>query len=74
MRKKIEKYYFPFFMALFMSGLMSFILMLIHKGIPDNPVMVWLHSWSIAFACAFPSVVLVSPLVHKICAALIKKP
>jgi hypothetical protein len=32
----------------------------------ENIVTIWLNSWGFAFIVAFPSIVIVSPIVHKL--------
>ena len=68
--QSLEKFYFPFFMALFMSGIMSFALTLLNLGLIDNLLIIWLKAWGVAFLVAFPSVAVLAPKVHKLCAAL----
>ncbi len=64
--KKIEQYYVPFFMAIFMSCLMSFIFTLMHQGYDSAFWLKWLQSWGMAFIVALPCVLVVSPLVHSL--------
>jgi len=68
--KILERFYFPFFMALFMSGLMSVQLLIIANGLTENLLFLWLQTWPKAFIVAFPGAVLVTPLITKICSYL----
>lgn len=59
-------------MALLMSCLMSFVITLFNMGFAENLLSLWLQAWSFAFVVAFPTVVVVAPLVRKLTAAVIK--
>jgi len=63
---------FSFFMALFMSCIMSFVISVFNVGIVDDILIIWLKSWSFAFIVAFPAVLMVAPIVRKIVAIVIK--
>lgn len=70
-----EKYravVFAFFMALFMSGFMSLVISIFNIGLATNIINIWLKAWVFAFCVAFPSVVMVAPLVHRITCKVIK--
>jgi hypothetical protein len=72
--KIIERLYFPFFMALFMSGLMSLQLLIIANGMSTDLISIWINTWPKAFLVAFPSAIVVSPIINKICTYLKSKP
>lgn len=59
-------------MALLMSCLMSFVITLFNMGFAENLLSLWLQAWSFAFVVAFPTVIVVAPLVKKLTAAVIK--
>ena len=68
MRKLPAQFELPLF-ALLLSGLMSFIvagvaLMRNLGGIPE--LAAWISAWLTSWLVAFPSVILVAPLVRKI--------
>ncbi|MBE1301452.1 MAG: DUF2798 domain-containing protein [Alteromonadaceae bacterium] len=63
---KYRQYVFAFFMALLMSCLMSFVITWFNIGLVSGFWLTWLNAWSFAFLVAFPAVILVSPLVHKL--------
>lgn len=69
----LERFYFPFFMALFMSGLMSLQLLILNNGFNEGLLLTWINTWPKAFLVAFPSAVVVSPLITKICIFLKRK-
>jgi len=64
--RKHHKTVFSFFMALFMSGIMSFVISVFNVGMVPNIITLWLKAWSFAFTIAFPAIMIVSPLVHKL--------
>jgi hypothetical protein len=64
--RKHHKIVFSFFMALLMSGIMSFVISVFNVGMVTNIVTLWLQAWSFAFIVAFPTIILVSPVVNKL--------
>ena len=64
--RKHHKMVFSFFMALLMSCIMSFVISIFNVGMVVNIVAIWLKAWSFAFIVAFPAIIIVSPLVHKL--------
>ncbi|ARU58651.1 hypothetical protein OLMES_4656 [Oleiphilus messinensis] len=69
--RKYGQFVFSFFMALFMSGIMSFIITVFNMGLVDSIVFIWLKAWSFAFAVALPTINLVSPIVRRVANAVI---
>ncbi|WP_319381300.1 DUF2798 domain-containing protein [Thiomicrorhabdus sp.] len=63
---------FAFFMALFMSFLMSGVISAMNVGIPENFLVIWFHAWWTAFIIAYPSVLFVSPIVRRITNKLVR--
>nr|WP_262984203.1 DUF2798 domain-containing protein [Colwellia hornerae] len=53
-------------MALLMSCIMSFVISVFNVGLVTNIVSIWLQAWSFAFIIAFPTIVIISPMVHKL--------
>jgi hypothetical protein len=49
------------FMSLIMSGAISFI----NLGWVNNFMEIWFHAWVVAYAIAFPSVLIVFPIARK---------
>ena len=70
---KHHKVVFSFFMALLMSGIMSFVISVFNVGLANNIVSIWLKAWSFAFIVAFPTIMVISPLVHKLVALVLKE-
>jgi len=64
--RKYHKIVFSFFMALFMSGIMSFVTRVLYVGLVVNIIAIWLQAWSFAFVIAFPAIIFISPIVHKL--------
>jgi len=71
---RLQTVVFAFFMALFMSGFMSLVISIFNVGLVDNIVILWLKAWAFAFCVAFPTVILIAPLVHKLTNRLIRAP
>ncbi len=64
-----RKYYrlvFAFLMALFMSGLMSLVISVYNMGLVSNIIDIWFHAWPFAFVIAFPTIMMVAPVVDKL--------
>lgn len=72
--EKYEALVFAFFMALLMSGIMSFVVSSYNLGFVENLIFLWLKAWKFAFIVAFPTVLVVSPIVKKCVSFLVKKP
>ncbi|WP_114325768.1 DUF2798 domain-containing protein [Candidatus Colwellia aromaticivorans] len=64
--RKHHKIVFSFFMALLMSGIMSFAISVFNVGMVTNIITLWLQAWGFAFMVAFPTIFIVSPIVHKL--------
>jgi hypothetical protein len=45
---------------------MSLVISIFNVGLVTNIVSIWLKAWSFAFLVAFPTVIIVSPIVHKL--------
>lgn len=71
--RKYQHIVFAFFMALLMSCLMSLVISLFNVGLVDNIVHMWLKAWGFAFAVAFPTVILISPMVRKLVALTVRQ-
>jgi len=64
--RKYQQIVFSFAMALLMSGIMSFVISIFNVGMVANIVTIWLQAWGFAFVVAFPTIIIVSPVVHKL--------
>ncbi len=69
--RKHHKLVFSFFMSLLMSGIMSFVISVFNIGMVENIITIWLKAWSFAFMIAFPTIIAVSPIVHKLVALVL---
>jgi hypothetical protein len=45
---------------------MSFVISVFNVGMVKNIVPIWLKAWSFAFIFAFPTILIISPIVHKL--------
>ena len=70
---KYHRVVFSFFMALLMSGIMSFVISVFNVGLVSNIVTIWLKAWSFAFLVAFPTIIIVSPIVHRLVELVLHK-
>ena len=57
------------FMSLIMSGAISFI----NLGFVNHFFIIWFHAWLVAYAIAFPSVLLVFPIARKLAVKIASK-
>jgi len=64
--RKHHKLVFSFFMALLMSCIMSLVISIFNVGLVADIAVIWLKAWAFAFSVAFPTVFMVSPMVHKL--------
>ena len=71
--RKHHRIVFAFFMALFMSSVMSLIVSIFNVGLVRNIVHVWPKSWAFAFIVGFPTVIVVAPMVHKLVNLVLKE-
>lgn len=62
---------FAFFMSMLMAFLMSAVLTLVNLGAVPDFLMKWMRAFAIAWCCAFPAVLLVSPIARKLVATFV---
>ena len=72
-RKKYQFIISSFFMALFMSVAISFVFCAIDIGITSDLLFTWLKKTGVSFVIAFPTAVIVSPIVQKMVNLVITK-
>ncbi|MEH6610235.1 MAG: DUF2798 domain-containing protein [Halioglobus sp.] len=71
--QKHQSLLFAFLMALLMSGVMSLALSLsVYEWPIQNLMWHWLKDWHLSFWVAMPTTLLVTPLVKKLTALLVK--
>jgi hypothetical protein len=63
---------FAFFMSMMMAFIMSAILTFVNLGAVPDFISRWLHAFAVAWACAFPTVLLVAPIARKIVAKIVQ--
>ena len=63
--------------SLLLSGFMSFIMSgaitVVNLGVIDGFMSIWLHAWIIAYAIAFPTILLVFPFARKLALKIASK-
>ena len=64
--RKYHRLVFSFFMSLLMSGIMSLVISVFNLGLVSDILFIWLKAWGFAFSVAFPTIMLVSPIVFKL--------
>lgn len=60
-------------MALLMSCIMSLLISFFNVGLVNNIIYIWLKAWAFAFVIAFPTVMMIAPLVNKLVDLVIKE-
>jgi len=61
--KKHQKIVFSLVMAFLMSGIMSMVISVFNVGFAMDIVSIWIKAWGFAFVVAFPTILMVSPVV-----------
>ena len=63
--------------ALLLSGFMSFIMSgaitFINLGLVNQFLTIWIHAWLVAYAIAFPTILIVFPFARKIAMKIASK-
>ena len=62
----------PFILSLLMSAIVSFIATVKNVGITDGLMLRWLEAWEISWLIAFPTLLVVLPLVRRIVGLLVE--
>lgn len=62
----------PLILSVTMSGIVSFIATLKHVGAVDGLMLSWLEAWEISWLIAFPTLLLVLPVVRRIVSVLVE--
>jgi hypothetical protein len=69
--------YLQYVQTLLLSGIMSFIMSgaitFINLGLVDHYMAIWFHAWVIAYAIAFPTILLVFPFARKMAIKIASK-
>lgn len=69
---KYARVVFSFFMALLMSGIMSLVITVFNIGFVADIISIWLKAWLFAFSVALPTILIISPLVHRLVSLVVK--
>jgi hypothetical protein len=64
---------FPLLLTVFMTAVVSFIATVKTAGLTPNIGALWLGAWGVSFTIAFPTLLLVQPLVRWIVAILVEQ-
>jgi hypothetical protein len=64
----------PLILSAMMSAVVSFIATLNSIGFAANLVRLWLGAWSVSFLIAFPTLLLVLPIVRRLVNLLVEMP
>lgn len=68
----------PILFGLLLSGLMSLIVSAVATfravGLPDGFVGMWMQAWAPSWLIAFPTVLVVAPLVRRLVGVLVAQP
>lgn len=68
---KFRPYLYSFFMSLSMSGIMSLVVSLHNLGWDEHILSIWLSAWRFSFMLAFPTVLMLTPLVRRLVDSLL---
>lgn len=76
--KKLSNTYYNFIfsltMALIMSALMSFVVTSHNLGLIPELIEHWLKAWRLAFVVAFPTLLIVAPIVRLLTSKMVDGP
>lgn len=64
----------PFLLSILMTFIVSMISTLRSVGLVDHFLSIWMGSWALSWAVAFPTLLLVLPLVRRMTAMLVDMP
>lgn len=64
----------PLFLSLFMTCIVSLVSTLHGIGLAEHVVSIWLSAWGLSWLIAFPTLLMVLPLVRRLTALLVETP
>ncbi|WP_024955079.1 DUF2798 domain-containing protein [Sulfurospirillum arcachonense] len=70
--KRYEFLIFSLLVTMFMSLVISGVLVIVNLGLVDNFPIVWFNAWIKAWIVAFPSVLVIIPMVRKMIVKIVK--
>jgi hypothetical protein len=62
----------PLVLSIFMTAIVSFIATVKMVGLADNLLTLWLSAWSVSLLIAFPTLLVVLPIVRRIVALFVE--
>lgn len=68
---KYVNFVLPFILSCLMSGIISFVNLAHHLGWVDGLFHLWLSSWLFSWCIAFPTVLILLPIVRRITACFV---
>lgn len=64
----------PLFLSLFMTCIVSLVSTLRGIGLAEHFLSIWLSSWGLSWLIAFPTLLMVLPLVRRLTALVVETP
>lgn len=64
----------PAILSFLMSGIVSLVATLANVGMPPGFIGLWLGAWKLSWAIAFPTILVILPLVRRIAALIVEPP
>lgn len=64
----------PFFLSIMMSGIISGVATLKALGLTPDFLSLWLKAWGLSWIIAFPTVMLLLPVVRRLTAMVVEAP
>ncbi len=64
----------PFLLSVLMSAIVSFVATLKAIGITPDLMLSWLKAWGVSWVVAFPTVLVVLPLVRRLAGLIVESP
>ena len=61
----------PFFLSIFMSGLVALVSTLMNMGLVPGILRIWVSAWATSWVIAFPALSLALPLARRMTAAFV---
>lgn len=68
---KYVNFVLPFILSCLMSGIISFVNIVHHMGWVEGLFQIWLSSWLFSWGVAFPTVLILLPIVRRITACFV---
>lgn len=76
--RKLDARFAPVLFGVFTSAtfalIMSGVLLLVNRGLVENFIGLWMRNFVVAFLVAFPTSIVVVPLVRRVVASIVEAP